>query len=242
VFVSTTAEDSAPDSSGIALDWKSVLDRWAVAGQTLLARFNALHQLGALAALDGGSAPALADYDAAVEAYVTRVRRTWHEAREAHGTDATAPDFVARLVDDPASPPSTVLFVGFPGDPAEPDHARFYVDPGLSAFVEVPRAMVLHRRDLPASQAPLGGQYVWLQRDADVLDRLQQALADAARLQQQIWSASANGDDPADTAVSPFPDMGVGGPEPFGAHTSVTPFGDDDDVPLPPGWPTSSNE
>ena len=246
-----TVGDRSGDDGQISLDLPTVLQRWAVTGQALIARLQMLQQLGTIAELDGGARPGLAEYDAAVEAYLAKVWGIWQHERGlaaqgggAEGGDraespgpAGQPNFVSRLVDDPSSPPSTVLFVGFPGDAAEPGHVRFYVDPGLSAFIEVPDDVVLHARDLPASHSSLGGQYVWVQRDDDVLDQLQRALAHAARLQQQIWTSGGNGDVAGAPTMSPF--AAVAGEtddlEPFGAGI------DDDDIPLPAGWPTATN-
>ena len=120
--------------------------------------------------------------------------------------------------------------------PPNPADVRFYVDPGLSAFIEVPEDVVLHARDLPASHSSLGGQYVWVQRDDDVLDQLQRALAHAARLQQQIWTSGGNGNAAgAATTMSPFAAVA-------GETDDLEPFGvDDDDIPLPAGWPTATN-
>lgn len=245
-------DDNDAGAPGAEFSWNDVVGEWTTAGQTLLARLQALQQLSALAVFDDATRPPVDQYDDAVEAYIADVRAIWEGARSgtavvgaAHASaerGGAAADFVERLVDDPATPPATVLFVGFPGDPSEPEHARFYVDPALSAFVEVPISFVLHTRDLPASQAPLGGQFVWLRREEDVLDQLQHALADAARVQQQIWTAGANGNGAEEVPLSPFPDLAVA--EPVSSATAPTdPFDDDDDdVPLPPGWPTAASD
>jgi hypothetical protein len=246
----TTAGAGDHDTDILAgSSWNEVVAGWTAAGQTLLARLHGLHHLSLLATLDQAGRPSIDSYDDAVEAYVANVRAIWQRARTGGAqpddssmaaAGSSPSDFVSRLVDDPASPPSTVLFVGFPGNPCEPEHTRFYVDAALSAFVEVPVASVLYTRDLPSNQAPLGGQFVWLRRDPDVLDQLQRALADAAQMQQRIWASTPNGNGPQEVPLSPFPDLRGAAP-PARATSPSGAFDDDDDVPLPPGWPTAAS-
>ena len=101
---------------------------------------------------------------------------------------AGTPDFVADLVTDPADPPATALFLGFAGEASEQDHTRFYVDPALTAFVDVPDDAVLLQHEVPAAPGSMGGAYVWLRRDSDIVERLRTALGDAARIQAEVWN------------------------------------------------------
>jgi hypothetical protein len=73
---------------------------------------------------------------------------------------------VSKLVHDPKNPPNTLLLSGFVGKSSEEGHTRLYFDPQLSDYVEIPNAAILHTQEIPKDQSPLGGTYVWIQRDA----------------------------------------------------------------------------
>jgi hypothetical protein len=216
----------------------------------MLARLHVLRQRSVLGWTGAGVVPASGpEFDEAVEQYIDEVRAAWADATAAgpkrspvsSGVGAAAPpDFVARLVEDPADPPSTVLFVGFPGAAGDPGQRRFYVDAALSAFVQVPDEAVLYTQELSVSQAPLGGQFVWLRRDPEVLDRLQRALASAAELQQRVWGGPSDHDPWAEQAFTPFPDVPTFLEDSLDASSLPTRSqgaNDDDDIPLPRGWP-----
>ena len=83
------------------------------------------------------------------------------------GNNKTA-GFVDQIVKDPNNPPDALLLQGYLGASSEEDHIRLYLDPQLSDYVEIPQDAVLHTVDLPPEQSPLGGSYVWINRDADV--------------------------------------------------------------------------
>jgi len=78
-------------------------------------------------------------------------------------------DFVSQVVKDPKSPPDVLLLQGFPGASSEKGHTRLYFDPQLTGYVEIPDDAILHSRELDSDQSPLGGSYVWIKRDAQVL-------------------------------------------------------------------------
>src|SRR4051794_12521678 len=86
--------------------------------------------------------------------------------------DANGPrmdEFINRLVPDPANPPNTILLSGFLGASSEDGHTRLYFDAQLSSYVEIPNEGILHSQPMPAEQSPLGGSYVWIQRDAELI-------------------------------------------------------------------------
>ena len=80
----------------------------------------------------------------------------------------TNDQIVDKLVSDPTSPPRVALLSGFVGTAGESGHTRIYLDPELSAWVDVPDDAILNRQPIPESVSPLGGSYVWIARDAEV--------------------------------------------------------------------------
>jgi hypothetical protein len=77
-------------------------------------------------------------------------------------------DFVAKIVSDPKNPPNTLLLKGYIGASSEEGHIRLYLDPELSDYVEIPDAAVLYSHEIPKDKSPIGGSYLWIQRDAKV--------------------------------------------------------------------------
>jgi hypothetical protein len=104
-------------------------------------------------------------------------------------------DFVSKIVEDPKSPPQTLLLSGYIGAASVPEHTRLYLDPELSDYVDIPNEAILHVAHRPPEQGPLRGSYIWIKRDAELLHapattarrrgtflegRMQQAFAAAA--------------------------------------------------------------
>lgn len=86
---------------------------------------------------------------------------------EAKGRRTAAADFVSKIVKDPKQPPNTLLLKGYLGDSSEEGYTRLYLDPQLSDYVEIPADAILHTQDV--ADDPLGGSYIWIQRDAEVI-------------------------------------------------------------------------
>lgn len=78
-------------------------------------------------------------------------------------------EFVKKLVPDPASPPDTLLLSGFLGASSEENHTRLYFDMELASYIEIPDEAILHTEPLSADRSGLGGSYVWIKRDAEVI-------------------------------------------------------------------------
>jgi hypothetical protein len=78
-------------------------------------------------------------------------------------------EFVKKLVPDPKSPPDTLLLCGYLGASSEDNHTRLYFDMELASYVEIPNEAILHTTPMPADQGGLGGSYVWIKRDAEVI-------------------------------------------------------------------------
>jgi hypothetical protein len=77
--------------------------------------------------------------------------------------------FVSKVVTDPAKPADTVLLTGFLGPSSEDGHTRIYQDATLESYVDVPNDAILHTESLSKDHSPLGGSYIWLKKDAEVL-------------------------------------------------------------------------
>jgi hypothetical protein len=82
---------------------------------------------------------------------------------------AAGADFVAKIVKDPKQPPDTLVLTGYLGASSEEGHTRLYFDPSLSNYVEIPDDAILHTQDIAADQGGLGGTYVWIKRDAELI-------------------------------------------------------------------------
>lgn len=75
-------------------------------------------------------------------------------------------DFVAKLVTDPANPPETDVFTGYPGQSSQDKHARFYLDIALSQHIDVPEEDILLQMPVPDDTSGLGSVMVWVKKDA----------------------------------------------------------------------------
>jgi len=78
-------------------------------------------------------------------------------------------DFVSKIVPDPKNPPNTLLLKGYIGASSEEGHIRLYLDTELSDYMEIPEAAILYSQDIPKEKSPVGGSYLWIQRDATLI-------------------------------------------------------------------------
>ncbi len=78
-------------------------------------------------------------------------------------------DFTAKVVSEPAKPQDTLLLQGFLGASSQPDHTRVYSDLTLSSYVDVANADIIHIEPMPKEQSPMGGSYLWVKKEAEVL-------------------------------------------------------------------------
>lgn len=78
-------------------------------------------------------------------------------------------DFVSKIVSDPKNPPNTLLLKGFIGASSEEGHIRLYLDSELSDYMEIPEAAILYAEEIPKEKSPIGGSYLWIQRDASLI-------------------------------------------------------------------------
>ena len=77
--------------------------------------------------------------------------------------------FVSKIVADPKQHVDTTLLQGYLGSSSEADSTRIYFDPSLNQYIDVKNEDIAHTEPLPKELSTLGGSYVWLRADADVL-------------------------------------------------------------------------
>jgi hypothetical protein len=120
-------------------------------------------------------------------------------------------EFVSRIVTDPTNPPDVLLITGYLGKSSEPGYIRFYLDEELSDYVEIPESAILHTQEMSKEESPLGGSYVWIQRNAQLIHgpvgpgRMTASFL-SGRIQRQQLAA------PAAAAPVPALPITVGGP------------------------------
>jgi hypothetical protein len=73
------------------------------------------------------------------------------------------------VVRDPSQPQETLLLQGFMGASSQPDYTRVYSDLSLSSYVDVANNDIIHIEPLPKEQSPMGGAYIWVKKETDVL-------------------------------------------------------------------------
>jgi hypothetical protein len=78
-------------------------------------------------------------------------------------------EFVRRIVTDPKNVPDVMRLYGYLGASSEENHDRLYLNPDLSAYVEVPRGAILHRVAASAERDPNGAVVLWVRRDAALI-------------------------------------------------------------------------
>jgi hypothetical protein len=78
-------------------------------------------------------------------------------------------EFTTKVVSDPAKPQETLLLQGFLGASSQPDHTRVYSDITLESYVDVANADIIHVEPLPKETSPMGGSYLWVKKETEVL-------------------------------------------------------------------------
>jgi hypothetical protein len=95
-------------------------------------------------------------------------------------------DFVYHIVKDPEHPPETLMITVFIGKSPEEGHTRIYLDPLLSAHLDVANDLILYSEPIPKTQSPIGGYFLWVRRDLPLLTRLQEGYQRAAQMVQEL--------------------------------------------------------
>jgi len=82
------------------------------------------------------------------------------------------PEFVARLVEDPAKPPDLTLLNGYLGSSGDDNVVRIYRSSLLNAWLDIPIEQIKFRMTIePNPTSPLGEHLVWMLREqADDLE------------------------------------------------------------------------
>jgi hypothetical protein len=78
-------------------------------------------------------------------------------------------NFTNKVVGDPAKPQDTLLITGFLGASSDGEHTRVYSDPTLDNYFDIANHDIVHTEPLSKEQSPLGGHYVWVKKNAEVL-------------------------------------------------------------------------
>jgi hypothetical protein len=94
------------------------------------------------------------------------------------------------VVPDPAKYPDAVVLRRFVGRSAQDGHIRLYDNAGFQSYYEISVSDVLHSKQLPTAQAPLGGSLVYVKRSA-LLRRVQVSAEIEARFLEGPMSAIA---------------------------------------------------
>jgi hypothetical protein len=110
-------------------------------------------------------------------------------------------EFVHRVVRDPKDPPDTLFLTGFIGHASRADHTRVYLDVMLSAYVDVPDKSVLHAQPMPPGQSPVGGHFVWIARNEDLVQSVRAARDEMLDVQRTFMN-DLDGE-PSLSAVAP---------------------------------------
>lgn len=88
------------------------------------------------------------------------------KGKNAKRYDIRPDELVARLVDDPSDIPETKLYAGWLGKSQSNKKWRLYLSPTLDNYLEIDLDDILHQ--MQVDQSPLGGSFVWVDRDAKV--------------------------------------------------------------------------
>ncbi|MBE5096796.1 hypothetical protein [Bacillus thuringiensis] len=78
-------------------------------------------------------------------------------------------DIVDHLVFDPSQIPNVMMLSGFLGESSRHGYWRLYSTPELNNYVEFSEADVIHSKPLNTKQFPLGGTFVWVKKDAEIV-------------------------------------------------------------------------
>jgi hypothetical protein len=102
-------------------------------------------------------------------------------------------NFTSKVVADPAKPQDTLLINGFLGASSEAGHTRIYTDPTLDNFVDVSNADIVHTEPVAKEQSPLGGHYIWVKKNAEIVSGMTGAEKTKAKFLEGPIAAQAAG-------------------------------------------------
>jgi hypothetical protein len=79
-------------------------------------------------------------------------------------------DFIKMLGTGNLFPSDFIVLIGYLGDDPDDDYIRLYSDPELSGYIKIPADQVKHAEQVANADPPLHPSYVWIQRDAQLID------------------------------------------------------------------------
>jgi hypothetical protein len=82
------------------------------------------------------------------------------------GVNVRYDDFIKKVRPDVANPEEVVLLHGYIGDSGKEDQIRVYSDAGLTEYIDIAKADILHA--VPNSDDPLGGSQLWVKQSSNV--------------------------------------------------------------------------
>lgn len=78
-------------------------------------------------------------------------------------------DLIDHLVLDPSQTPNVAMLSGFLGKSNRNGFWRLYLTPELNNYVEFSEEDVMHSKPINTKESPLGGTFVWIKKDAEIL-------------------------------------------------------------------------
>ena len=114
------------------------------------------------------------------------------EQKHPHAPSIEFDALAETMVPDPATIPDSVALAGFVGRSAEDGKIRLYVDASFRAYYEISNSDIVHSRQLPTTQSPLGGSVVYVKGSAP-LRRVQVSMEIEARFLQGPMSSVGAG-------------------------------------------------
>lgn len=78
-------------------------------------------------------------------------------------------DITTKVISDPHKNDTHTLLKGYIGKSSLEKHIRVYFDIQLNNFIEVPVSGVAHCMELSATESPLGGSLLWIERSASIV-------------------------------------------------------------------------
>ena len=82
------------------------------------------------------------------------------------GVNVRYDDFIKKVRPDVTNPEEVVLLHGYIGDSGKEDQIRVYSDAGLTEYIDIAKADILHA--VPNSDDPLGGSQLWVKQSSNV--------------------------------------------------------------------------
>lgn len=112
-------------------------------------------------------------------------------------------NFVRQIISDPKNVPDVTLLCGYLGASSEEGFERLYLSPDLSAFVEVPRAAILHRAQAARGQDPNVAVTLWVRKGAALKYKMGPAQQEAQQALAYYFAGTIQAGAAAAAALAP---------------------------------------